>query len=179
MLTSLFNSGRDNYFGNLLATVELIEYGDYLCSYSASVSFAIHELYDSFRGEMRVIFRHFPMTGIHPMSLDASMSVEAAGNQGKYWPMHDLILANQKYLNRATILHCAENIDLDMDRFIKDRSARPLAQKIASDFESGRRSGISGTPTFFINGRLYNGFSDFKDLYRACNFMRVFRPIDV
>jgi len=177
MLKPLFNSGRDHYWGDLNAPVELMQYGGYQCRHSGDVWPVVKQLKEFFGNDLRYVFRHFPMPNLHHLALEAAISAEAAGLQGKFWAMHNKIMDNQFYLNRASLNLLAEEISLDMDEFNSDCKNRRLLNKITSDFESGIRSGVNGTPSFFINGLMYNGFDDFNSLYKVCRFATEFRKV--
>jgi protein-disulfide isomerase len=98
--------------------------------------------------------------------------VEAAGMQGKFWEMHAKVFENQRYLNRASVRWLADEIELNASAFETDRRNKKLFQEVISDFESGIRSGVNGTPTLFINGMRYNGFDDYQSLYKVCSYLR-------
>lgn len=110
---------------------------------------------------MRFVFRHFPLKEIHAQAVAAAVSAEAAGKQGKFWPMHDLLFENQKQLQKETLFpDLAEELGLDLSRFMIDRKSDEIASKIEKDFGSGIYSGVSRTPTFFLNEskiHAYNG----------------------
>ena len=106
---------------------------------------------------MKFVFRNFPLSKIHPHAFLAAVATEAAGLQNKFWEMHDIIFENQKTLDVENILLFAENIGLDPERFKNDIQQNSLMEKVDKDFESGIRSGVNRTPTFFINGIKYDG----------------------
>lgn len=174
MLTPLFNNGRDNYSGEVNAPIELVQYGDYQCTHCADAYPVIKSLQNAMGDSMRFVFRNFPLPNIHSLALDSAVAAEAAGMQGKFWQMHDLILENQKHLTHSSFSWFAEEIHLNINKFERDRQSNQIFQKVTSDFEGGIRSGVNGTPTFFINSLRYNGFTDFKGLYNACFFMHEY-----
>jgi protein-disulfide isomerase len=114
------------------------------------------------------------LPNLHHLALEAAVAAEAAGLQGNFWAMHTKIMDNQFHLNRASLNSFAEEIGLDMGEFISNFKNRHLLRKITSDFESGIHSGVIGTPAFFINGLMYNGFDDFNSLYKVCSLAANF-----
>ena len=120
--------------------------------------------------QLKYAFRHYPLPQIHPLALDAAISCEIAAIQGKFWYMHDMIFENQKYLSRAALLRFAVEIEINTELFTDTREYRKMSRKVISDFESGVRSGVNGTPTFYINGRRYSGMHDLDGLLSACKY---------
>jgi len=173
MLTPAFNKERDNFTGYAGAPIELVEYGDYQCEYCATVMPVVRQLLEVLRTEVKYVFRNFPLPNIHPMALEAAVVAEAAGLQGRFWEMHEMILKNQKYLNLSSLYLMAEEIGLDIAEFDRSGRRKQLFQKVISDYESGVRSGVDSTPTFFINGLRYSGFDDFQSLYKACRYVNM------
>jgi protein-disulfide isomerase len=172
MLHPNFRTDYDHYHGCPLAPIELIEYGDFQCEHCAEVYPVIKWLEDAFGDQLKFVYRHFPVPTRHPLSLQAAVAAEAAALQGKFWYMHDMIYENQKYLTQSSLSEFAREIDLDMRAFEDCREHRKLFRKVISDFEGGVKSGVDGSPTFFINGMRYDGFGDFENLYSAlqnCN----------
>jgi len=107
--------------------------------------------------QLRFVYRNFPLTEIHPHALHTAFAAEAADAQGKFWEMHNYIFHHQHTLEDADLEQFAGAVGLDMQRFAQDMAQRPFARRIEEDFQSGSRSGVRGTPTFFINGVLYPG----------------------
>src|SRR5207302_1481615 len=107
--------------------------------------------------QLRFVYRNFPLTEIHPHALHTAFAAEAADAQGKFWEMHNYIFHHQHTLEDADLEQFAGAVGLDMQRFTQDMAQRPFARRIEEDFQSGLRSGVHGTPTFFINGVLYPG----------------------
>ena len=167
MLHPIFRTDYDHYHGCPLAPIELIMYGDFQCEHCAEVYPVIKCLQGSFGRLLKFVYRHYPIPTRHPLSLEAAVVTEAAGLQGKFWYMHDMIYENQKYLTRTSFSEFAREIDLDIRAFENCLEHRKLFQKVISDFESGVKSGVDGSPTFFINGARYDGFDDFDSLYQA------------
>jgi protein-disulfide isomerase len=167
MLHPNFRTDYDHYHGSPLAAIELIQYGDFQCKYCAEVYPVIKWLQDSFGDLLKFVYRHYPIPTRHTLSLQAAVATEAAALQGKFWHMHDIIFENQKYLTRTSFGEFAREIDLDTQVFEDCREHRKLFQKVISDFESGVKSGVDSSPTFFINGTRYDGFDDFDSLHSA------------
>src|SRR5258705_3367623 len=145
-------NANDHHLGNVDATITLVEYGDFQCTYCKHAHPLIKRLLKERSNDLHVVFRNFPLQEIHPHAYTAAITAEAAGKQDKFWEMHDLIFENQDKLNTKFLLSLGEDIDLDMKQFAKDSKSNSLQNKIETDFESGIRSGVNGTPTFFING---------------------------
>lgn len=178
MLKYLFDQKRDHYFGDIEAQVELIEYGDFQCLHCAEVYPGIKKLQEAMGDQLKFVYRHYPLSNIHPMSLEAAVAAEVASLQNRFWHMHDIIFENQKFLSRASLKYFAEDIELDMRVFDDSRGHKKLIQKVINDFESGVKGGVNGTPTFFINGQRYNGFHDFEGLYRTCRYVTTLKAFE-
>jgi protein-disulfide isomerase len=175
MLKHLFDHEKDQYYGYPLAPIELIEYGDFQCTHSASVYPEIKMLQEKMGNQLKFVFRHYPHSSIHPVAFDAAVATEAASLQDKFWYMHDTIFENQKYMSRASLTRFAEEIGLNITEFQENRYNKKLIKKVTDDFESGSKNGVNGTPTFFINRYKYDGFNDFESLYKACNHLLIFK----
>ena len=147
----------DHIFGNSNAILELVEYGDYECPHCGHAYPIVKDIQQKFRNDLKFVFRNFPLSEIHPHSFLASLASEAAAQQGKFWEMHDIIFENQKTLEPDNIFLFAKKLSLDMGRFKNDIRQPQLIDKVNNDFEGGLRSGVNGTPTFFINGIRYDG----------------------
>jgi protein-disulfide isomerase len=167
MLQPNFRTDYDHFQGNPVAPIELIQYGDFQCPYCAEVYPVIKWLQDSFGDQLKFVYRHYPIPTRHPLSLPAAVAAEAAALQGKFWHMHDMIYEQQKYLTRTSFSEFAREIDLDTRAFEDCREHRKLFRTVISDFESGVKSGVDSSPTFFINGVRYDGFADFDSLLLA------------
>ena len=170
MLKLSFDPTRDHYWGDLNASTELIQYGGYQCSHSGDIWPIVKQLKETLGSELKYVFRHFPLPNLHPLAMESAVAAEAAGLQGKFWAMHDKIMENQRYLNRASLNSFADEIGLNTSEFVRDCRNRQLYKRVTSDLESGIQSGVNGTPTFFINELMYNGFNDFQSLYNVCKF---------
>lgn len=147
----------DHIQGNKNAGLEIVEFGDYQCPHCGAAHPVIKEIMKEFGSEIKFVFRNFPLSEIHPMARPAALAAEAAALQGKFWEMHDAIFEHQQYLEDRFWLKQATHLKLNTDQFLKDMQQEALAAKVDNDFESGMRSGVNGTPTFFVNGKKFNG----------------------
>lgn len=154
----------DHVFGGPSAPVVLLEYGDYECPYCGRAHQVVNSLLRRFQGSVRFAFRHFPLAELHPHAVAASLAAESAGAQGKFWPMHDTLFENQNALEYQDLLRYAAALRLDVTRFANDVARETYLNKVTNDFRSGIRSGVSGTPTFFIDGVRYEGSWDPESL---------------
>ena len=168
-LTLPVSSERDHVLGPETAAVNLVEYGDYECPFCGAAHGVTKQLVQEFGDDLRFVFRHFPLTQIHPHAALAAEAAEAAGAQGGFWRMHDLLFENQDRLSPQDVLVYARMLGLDLDRFMSDLRDHVHAPKVREDFRSGVRSGVNGTPTFFINGERYEGPHDFESMSAALN----------
>lgn len=149
-------SEKDHSEGNPNAIIELVEYGDYQCPHCGKAYPVVKHMQQQLGDKLKFVFRNFPLAKIHPEAVMAAVATEAAALQGKYWEMHDIIFENQEWLDRDSLLEYAGAIGLDIPKFDRDMARSELAEKVEADFESGIRSGVNATPTFFINGEKYN-----------------------
>ncbi len=154
---------RDHIRGPAEAPVTLVEYGDLECPYCGQAEGIIRELLSDF-GDLRYVWRHLPLTDVHPHAQMAAEASEAAAAQGQFWEMHDVLLSNQDQLTVRDLMRHAEELGLDVERFTGHLRKRKGAARIADDVESADRSGVSGTPTFFVNGRRHYGAYDVDTL---------------
>jgi protein-disulfide isomerase len=166
-LTVLVDSSRDHVLGSETARVTLLEYGDFECPYCRTAHPVTKEAMRILRNKFRFAYRHFPLTQAHPHAGLAAEAAEAAGAQERFWQMHDLLLQNQHSLRLPDLLVYAQMLGLDLDRFGADLQHHVHAPRVREDFMSGVRSGVNGTPTFFINGVRYNGSWDLEALLQA------------
>jgi protein-disulfide isomerase len=160
-------SERDHIQGPPNAPVTLVEYGDYECPYCRQAHFVVKALQQQMGDRMRFVFRNFPLTTMHPNAEPAAEAAEAAGAQGKFWEMHDTLYENQDALSEPDLAEYAELLGLDVGRFVEEMTEHRYASRVREDFTSGVRSGVNGTPTFFINGVRYNGSYDLPSLLAA------------
>jgi protein-disulfide isomerase len=160
-------SDEDHVAGPKDAPVALVEYGDYECPHCGRAHPIVRQVQKAMGENLRFAFRHFPLREIHPHAERAAEAAEAAGAQGKFWPMHDLIFTNQDSLEDADLLTYASALGLDVDRFQAELESGVHAGTVRRDFRSGVRSGVNGTPTFFINGVRFEAPWDLPTLLAA------------
>jgi protein-disulfide isomerase len=158
---------RDHVRGDGDAPVELVEYGDYECPYCGLAHPIVQELERSIGQLFKFAFRHFPLGQIHPHARNAAAAAEAAALQGRYWEMHDILFDNQQHLTDRDLLAYAQAVGLEIRQFVADVNSVEVSQKVRDDFMSGVRSGVNGTPTFFINGQRHDGSYQLEALASA------------
>jgi protein-disulfide isomerase len=158
---------RDHIQGNKLAPVTLVEYGDYECPYCGQAYYLVKRLQADLGGMFRLVFRNFPLTQIHPHALDAALAAEAAGLQDQFWEMHDMLFEHQDALDMDHIAAYASVLELDIEKFMDDMEADATMRRVREDFTSGVRSGVNGTPTFFVNGRRHDYWYEYRQLRGA------------
>ena len=158
---------RDHIAGPPAAAVTLVEYGDYQCPYCREAYVMLAKLLPKLGDNVRLVFRNFPLTQMHPNAEHAAEAAEAAAAQGRFWEMHDMLYERQDNLEDDALLTYAADIGLDADQFESEFSSRKYADRIREDFQSGIRSGVNGTPTFFINGHRHDGPLDLESLTDA------------
>jgi Na+/H+ antiporter NhaA len=163
---------RDHIRGPDDAPVTLVEYGDFECPYCGQAEPVVRELLADY-GDLRYVWRHLPLGDVHPHAQLAAEATEAAASQGKFWEMHDLLLLHQDALTAKDLVRYAAEIDLNSEQFTKDMRARTGQQKVLADVDSADLSGVSGTPTFFINGRRHHGAYDIDTLSAAVRTARA------
>jgi Na+/H+ antiporter NhaA len=157
---------RDHIRGNGAAPVTLLEYGDFECPYCANAAPTIRRILEHHSQDVRYVFRHLPLTDVHPNAQTAAEAAEAAAAQGMFWEMHDRLFGQQES-GLSDIYRHAADIGLDLTRFAEDMRRRRYAGRIAEDVRSADASGVSGTPTFFVNGRRHVGVYDVDTLTAA------------
>jgi protein-disulfide isomerase len=150
-------SAQDHAAGPGEALVTLVEYGDYECPYCGMAHPIVKAVQRALGNQLRFVFRNFPLAEAHPHARLAAQAAEAAGAQGRFWEMHDMLFEHQHALEPADILAYARSIGLDIARFEQDLEAGTYTKKVRDDFRNGVRSGVNGTPTFFVNGERYDG----------------------
>jgi protein-disulfide isomerase len=169
-------SEKDHQTGNLQAGVTLVEYGDYQCPYCGRAHPLLKRLLKEKGEAVHFVFRNFPLQEIHPMALSAALAAEAAGVQGKFWEMHDLIFEHQNELTLPRLLDLARTLRLAENRFVRDLESEALLTRVEADFESGIRSGVNGTPTFFVGGEKLNTYNEtYESLLQAIETPSNFR----
>ncbi|HXM54615.1 MAG TPA: Na+/H+ antiporter NhaA [Candidatus Dormibacteraeota bacterium] len=164
---------RDHVRGPEDAPVTLVEYGDFECPYCGRAEPAVRELLAEFGDDVRYVWRHLPLTDVHPHAQLAAEAAEAAGAQDAFWPMHDVLLARQDALRAADLVGHARELGLDVERFGEDLRGHAGAGRVAEDVDGADLSGVSGTPTFFVNGRRHYGAFDLDALTTAVRLARA------
>jgi protein-disulfide isomerase len=154
---------RDHIRGPAEAPVTLVEYGDFECPYCGQAEEVIRELLADF-GEVRYVWRHLPLADVHTHAQLAAEASEAAAEQGAFWEMHDLLFQHQDALRRSDLEGYARELGLDVDRFDEALRTHENAARVADDVDSADLSGVSGTPSFFVNGRRHYGAYDIASL---------------
>lgn len=169
MVSSLKNpvTDKDHHIGPLHALVVLVEYGDFECPHCSNFSPIVDQLTSEFKSNLCYVYRHFPLSNIHPHSVLAALASEAADQQNEFWSMWAFLFKNYDYLSQELIEECAEGLSLNLHRFRKDMKREDLLERITKDFSGGVRSGVNGTPTLFLNGHRYDGPLSFEFLREA------------
>jgi Na+/H+ antiporter NhaA len=155
---------RDHIRGPDSAPVTLLEYGDFECPYCGQTERVVRELLSAHGGDVRYVWRHLPLNDVHPTAQLAAEASEAAAAQGKFWEMYDILLGHPEALSMRDLVRYARELDLDVDRFADELRRREYAPRVSEDVASADESGVSGTPTFFINGRRHYGVYEINTL---------------
>jgi protein-disulfide isomerase len=150
-------SERDHAAGPDDAPVTLVEYGDYECPYCGMAHPIVKRAQQDLGKQLRFVFRNFPLAESHPRARVAAEAAEAAGAQGKFWGMHDMLFEHQDALEAEDLMGYAKSLGLDVPKFARDLEAGTYTKRVRDDFRNGVRSGVNGTPTFFVNGNRYEG----------------------
>ena len=169
-------SNHDHVRGPQTADVTLLEYGDFACRYCAQAYPVVRELLLKYQTTLRFVFRHNPRGEIHEGALLAAHAAEAAGAQGQFWSMHDVLFERREPINEQRLLGYAALLDLDVPRFRDDLHSRAVADRVRQDEIGGLRSGVVGTPAFFINGRHFRDKPDLETLSMAIAFRLLSSP---
>jgi len=157
-------SNTDHAQGNLNADLVIVEYGDYQCPYCGAAYPVLKKLLNQFGSKIKFVFRNFPLSEMHEYARTAALAAEAAALQNKFWEMHDAIYENQRNLNEHLLLELAKELKLDIPQFKNDMESSELIDKVDEDFASGIVSGVNGTPSFYINGKKFEGTAE--DLFQ-------------
>lgn len=171
-------SERDHRQGPDDAPVTLVEYGDFECPYCGAAYPIVQEVQRRLGDHLRFVFRNFPLTQIHPHAQHAAETAEAAAAQGKFWAMHDILFEHQRQLDDDHLARYASELGLDTGRFETEMAAHAHAGRVREDFLSGVRSGVNGTPTFFINSRRHDDAYDLDTLLAAIERAKRTPPED-
>jgi protein-disulfide isomerase len=167
MLTVPVVHSHDHLRGVPHAAVTLVEYGDYQCPYCAMVQGVVNQVRAHFRDRLCFAYRHFPLTTVHPRAEISAEAAEAAGAQGRFWDMHNTLYLNQAFLQDVCLAAYAQQLGLDFAQFQGDLAKHRYTAKVRDQLISGVRSGVNGTPTFFINGIRHDGAWDLSSLTEA------------
>lgn len=165
-LASPVNS-NDHVLGDLHAPVTVVEYGDFECPTCKQAAPSVKLLLERFGSRVLFAYRHFPQESIHPHAMQAAEAAECAGGQGRFWPMHDLLFANQAHLDRKHLFGYAATVALDQARFTAEMDDEVYLQRIREHIESARLSRIRATPGFFVNGRIVDVSYGLRGLFDA------------
>jgi len=160
-------SEGDHIRGDVAAPITLVEYGDYECPYCGRSAPMVEEIRKRIGERLRFVFRHFPQNSVHAHASHAAQAAEAAGAQQKFWDMHDMLLAHQDDLASEDIHKYALRLNLEIYKFEADLSSERFAPRVRDDLESGQSSGVTRTPTFFINGVRFDGQRELEPLFAA------------
>jgi protein-disulfide isomerase len=150
-------SEQDHAIGAADAPVTLVEYGDYECPYCGMAYPIVKSVQRALGSQLRFVFRNFPLAEAHPHARQAAQAAEAAAAQGKFWEMHDMLFEHQSALETEDLVGYAESLGLDVARFARELESGTYAKRVRDDFRNGVKSGVNGTPTFFVNGDRYEG----------------------
>lgn len=170
-------SADDHAEGPADAPLTLVEYGDYQCPYCGAAYPVVKRLQKRLGKKLRFVFRYFPLTQSHPYALIAAKAAEAAALQGKFWEMHDLLFEQQTLLKPEIIHSWAKRTGVNLEQFENGIKQDVVEKRIKEDRRSGIRSGVNGTPTFFINGKRYDGPSDYDSLLAALESALALRSV--
>jgi protein-disulfide isomerase len=169
-------SPDDHRAGSEDAPVTLVEFGDYECPHCGAAHPVVQEIRRILGPNLRFVFRNFPLRQVHPHAESAAEAAEAAGAQDDFWGMHDLLFENQDALEDSDLLRYAAALNLDVERFATELAAGLYADRVRRDFRSGVKSGVNGTPTFFINGVRHDASWDLPTLLAAVKAAAVPEP---
>lgn len=157
----------DHVRGGEHAAVTLVEFGDYECPGCGEAYLVIKRIESEMGDALRFVFRHFPYSRLHPHAELAAQAAEAAGAQGSFWEMHDLLFQNQQALEFDDLVRYAEQLSLDLEQFRVDLKSEKYLERVRSDFRSGVQNGVFGTPAIFLNGIRHNDGTDYDTLSAA------------
>lgn len=158
---------EDHSQGAESAEVVLVEYGDYQCPYCGEAYPIVKQVQQHFGKRLRFVFRNFPLHELHPMAEAAAETAEFAGANGRFWEMHDLLFENQQHMTDDLFVELAQQLELPVDALSSAQRARVFEKRVRDDFRGGIRSGVNGTPTFFVNGVRHDDSYEFRALVAA------------
>jgi protein-disulfide isomerase len=157
-------SSNDHIQGDEKAPIVLVEYGDYQCPHCGHAYPIIKRVQKHFGNRLAFVFRNFPLNEMHPDAEAAAETAEFAGANGKFWEMHDAIFENQEELGLELLIGLTQKLGLNPEKLQTALEAGEFTPRVKTDFQSGVRSGVNGTPTFFVNGQRYNGSFEYEEL---------------
>jgi protein-disulfide isomerase len=168
---------RDHAQGHGDAPVTLVEYGDYECPHCGRAYPIVKEVQRRLGSKLRFVFRNFPLNESHPHAQHAAEAAEGAAAQGRFWEMHDILFEHQRALNDTDLTRYAASLGLDAKTFERELHVHKHKARVREDFMSGVRSGVNGTPTFFINGLRFDDSWDAETLRNALEAVAVSRDV--
>ncbi len=154
----------DHFQGNENASIILVEYGDYQCPHCGQAYPIIKQIQKDFGDQLGFVFRNFPLAQMHPNAFQAAEAAELAADEGKFWKMHDSLYEDQERLAKPDLVRRANALDMDAEKFLYHLENNSKQEKVKDDFMGGVESGVGGTPSFFINGDMYEGSWDYDSL---------------
>jgi protein-disulfide isomerase len=160
-------TAEDHVLGPASAAATIIEYGDYECPFCRGAARDVHRLLDEYPGEIRLVFRNFPIPQLHPHAEQAAEAAEAAAAQGRFWDMYDLLLRDGARLDLDSLLGYAERLSLDVSRLQNEVLGNVYATRIERDVREGIQSGVNATPKFYVNGARIDGKVPLEGLFAA------------
>jgi protein-disulfide isomerase len=173
-LTLPVSESRDHIQGPVTAPLTLVEYGDYECPYCGQAYMITKEIQERLGSKLRFVFRNFPLTKVRPHAYKAAIAAETAAAQGKFWEMYDYLFKHGLAASDDNLRRSAANLGLNVARFDREFLDLTYSRHVDEDIQSGKNSGVKSTPTFFINGDLYNGAWDLDSLLSALDEEGVF-----
>jgi protein-disulfide isomerase len=153
----LGTSNTEHVLGNNRAPVTLVEYSDFQCPFCKRHYPVLKQVLANYKNKVRIIYKHFPLSNIHPLAQKAAEASECASEQGKFWEMHDKIFENQESLSLDALKQWAKDLKLDSNKFNSCLDSGTYAQKVQQDYQEGVTKGVQGTPATFVNGQLISG----------------------
>jgi protein-disulfide isomerase len=165
-------SDLDHCQGDAAAPITLVEYGDYECPHCGRAYPIVKRVQRELGTTVRFVFRNFPLAEMHPRATAAARMAEAAAQQGQFWPMHDLLYEHQDRLDELDLIAYAKRLRLGLGELQKSLDGADVRDRVQADFASGVRSGVNGTPTFFVNGERFDG--DWSDAHTFARALRDF-----
>ena len=173
-LTPPVNESRDHIQGPRRAAVTLVEFGDYECPYCAQAYLIIKEVQERLGSKLRFAFRSFPLTKVRPHAYQVALAVEAAAAQGRFWEIYDFLFRHGQVLTDDNLRQSAAKLGLNISKFNREFLEGTYSRHVDEDIQSGKESGVTKTPTFFINGDRYNDSWDLDTLLSALDEASVF-----